>query len=494
MKKIFFVLLAISLIACKSNKKEQAKTDDNVRYQETEIAPETYYSEDITFENEKESFVLAGTLTLPAKEGNFPAVVLISGSGLQNRDEEILGHKPFLILSDHLTRNGIAVLRFDDRGFGESKGDVKNATTENFADDVHYAVKYLLSRNEIDKTKIGLIGHSEGGIIAPMIAAKSDDIAFIVLLAGSGLQGKDLLLLQTDLLAKVSGISDSVRQQSAATNKQLYEIVCNTDDRQERETKITECMQQHLSKTPAIYKGGKTDDEIISATLKQLESEWITYFIRYNPAPTLEKVKCPVLAVNGSKDLQVPSKENLEAIENALKKGGNTNVTIKEFEGLNHLFQECNTGSPAEYGIIKQTFSPTVLSEISQWILEVSSKLPNWILGTWSNSYESNTNYWESWIFCNDSVWIEKDFSINSRNIICLNEKFQDYKMNVNFNDSICQLNFVKDKELIIYEFKRIKVFANDTKLSLSYSIKENEVIKRDHMTSCNCTFQKQRN
>ncbi|MDR1985212.1 MAG: alpha/beta hydrolase [Prevotellaceae bacterium] len=371
MRNILFILLAISLVACKNNKKENPESEksDLVKYQEKELKPETYYSEDVTFTNEKENFTLSGTLTMPSKEGVFPAVVLISGSGLQNRNEEIMGHKPFLILADHLTRKGIAVLRFDDRNFGESKGDASQATVENFADDAQAAVNYLLSRNEISKTKIGLIGHSEGGIIAPMLAAKSNDIAFIVMLAGSGIQGKDLLLLQTELIAKASGKSDSIIEQSSATNKAIYEIICNIDDDEEREAKITECLKQYLDKTPATLKGGQSDESIISQTMKQVDSPYIKYFLRHNPATDLEKVKCPVLAINGNKDLQVPSKINLEAIKTALEKGGNENFTIEEINGLNHLFQECNTGSPAEYAVIKQTFSPAALNIISDWIL-----------------------------------------------------------------------------------------------------------------------------
>ncbi|MDR2650697.1 MAG: alpha/beta fold hydrolase [Prevotellaceae bacterium] len=368
MKKILFVLLAVSLFACKSNKKEQ--TELEFGYQEKEIKPETYYSEDVRFTNEKEGFSLAGTLTLPSSEGVFPAVVLISGSGAQNRNEEIMGHKPFLVLADHLTRNGIAVLRFDDRGFGESEGYNPDATTENFADDVEAAVNYLLSRNEIDKTKIGLIGHSEGGVIAPMLAAKSNDIAFIVLLAGSGIQGKDLLLLQTALISKAMGASDSAVEQSSAVNKQLYEIVCTVDDSKQREEKATDILKQYLSEIPTALKGDKTDEELIAGMIKDIKIPWVVYFLRYNPAPTLENVKCPVLALNGSKDLQVPSQVNLDAIKTALAKGGNKDFTVKEIEGLNHLFQECNTGSPAEYAIIKQTFSPAVLDEISEWILD----------------------------------------------------------------------------------------------------------------------------
>ncbi|MDR1553896.1 MAG: lysophospholipase [Prevotellaceae bacterium] len=368
MKKILFVLLAASLFACKSNKKEHAELEFG--YQEKEINPEAYYSEDVKFTNEKENFTLAGTLTMPSSKGVFPAVVLISGSGAQNRNEEIMGHKPFLVLADHLTRNGIAVLRFDDRGFGESEGYNSDATTENFADDVEAAVNYLLSRNEIDKTKIGLIGHSEGGIIAPMLAAKSKDIAFIVMLAGPGIQGKDLLLLQTALIAKSMGMPDSVIEQSSAVNRDLYEMICTIDDKKELEEKATERAKQYLSEMPANMKGGQTDENIISETIKEINSPWIKYFLRHNPAPVLEQIKCPVLALNGSKDLQVPSQVNLDAIKTALEKGGNGDFTVKELDGLNHLFQECKTGALTEYATVKQTFSPTALNEISTWILD----------------------------------------------------------------------------------------------------------------------------
>ncbi|MDR2292277.1 MAG: alpha/beta fold hydrolase [Prevotellaceae bacterium] len=368
MKNLFFILLILSLFACKSNNKETQKLEFG--YQEKEIKPEMYYSEDVTFTNKKENFTLAGTLTLPSREGLFPAAVLISGSGAQNRNEEVMGHKPFLILADHLTRNGIAVLRFDDRGFGESQGYKPDATTENFADDVEAALNYLLSRNEIDKTKTGLIGHSEGGMIAPMLAAKSNDIAFIVLLAGPGIQGKDLMPMQTALIAKTLGTSDSIIEQSIAVNKYLFELVCNIDDLKEREEKATEYIKHYLSEIPPASKGNKTDEEFVAGVLKEINNPWIVYFLRYNPAPTLEKVKCPVLALNGSKDLQVPSKINLDAIKTALEKGENKNFTVKELEGLNHLFQECNTGSPMEYPTIEQSFSPVALNEISRWILD----------------------------------------------------------------------------------------------------------------------------
>jgi hypothetical protein len=333
--------------------------------------PYPYFSEEVTFENKKEKIKLAGTLTLPKKEGTFPAVILISGSGPQNRDEELLGHKPFLILADDLTKKGIAVLRFDDRGTAMSTGDFKTATSADFATDVQSAVAYLTTRKEINQNAIGLIGHSEGGIIAPMVASKSKDVSFIVLLAGTGIQGNQLLLLQQELISKANGVSDIEIKKSIKTNKKLFEMVVNSNDSQKLKNDLTNKMNQLLKMDSSIsIPNGMTKDEFISMQITQISSPWMQYFIKYNPKATLEKVKCPVLALNGEKDLQVPSKVNLNAIKTALKKGGNQKVTVKELPNLNHLFQECETGSPSEYATIEQTFSPIALVEISSWILK----------------------------------------------------------------------------------------------------------------------------
>lgn len=332
------------------------------------VKPYPYISEDITFENKKEAVTLAGTLTFPKKTGTFPAVVLISGSGPQNRDEELLGHKPFLVLSDFLTRNGIAVLRFDDRGTGASKGDFKKATTQNFATDVEAAVNYLKTRKEINKTKIGLIGHSEGGIIAAIVATDLKDIRFIILLAGMGIPGDQLLLLQQGLIKKASGINEDEIKLSQIFNEGLFEIVKKAPNATALQTDLEIYLKEKLNSMPEAEKAGMTDADFIKSIENQLLSPWMQNFIKYDPKPILEKVKCPVLALNGEKDLQVPPKENLEAIEMALAKGGNTKVRIKELPGLNHLFQEANTGSPPEYAAIEQTFSPIALEEIIKWI------------------------------------------------------------------------------------------------------------------------------
>jgi len=350
--------------------KEKVEKEKVIRPQEP-TKPYPYYSEDVKFENIKDKIVLAGTLTLPEKNGKFPAVILISGSGPQNRDEELLGHKPFLVLADHLTKNGIAVLRFDDRGTAESTGNFKTATSLDFARDVEFAVKYLQTRKEINKNQIGLIGHSEGGIIAPMVAAKSKDINFIVLLAGTGIRGDQLLLLQQELIGKASGISDTDLQKAKVINKGAFDIVLKSNDTDSLKMELTSYIKQAIKDNPESEKpAGMSEDDYVKLQVNQLTSSWMKYFIKYNPSPTLEKVKCPVLAINGEKDLQVPAKVNLDAIKKALEKGGNKNVTTKELPNLNHLFQECKIGLPSEYATIEQTFSPIALEEISSWILK----------------------------------------------------------------------------------------------------------------------------
>ena len=331
--------------------------------------PYSYYSEDVTFQNPKANISLAGTLTLPEKEGVFPVVVLITGSGPQNRDEELVGHKPFLVISDYLTKNGIAVLRYDDRGVGQSKGDFKTATTTDFATDVESAITYLKTRKEINKKQIGLVGHSEGGLIAPMVASKSKDVSFIVLLAGTGIQGDKLLLLQQELIAKANGASESDIKKSVQANANLFKMVLQSNDNQKLKADLTNKINEIVKNdNSSEISKGMTKDQYIALQVDQITSPWMEYFMKYNPVPALEKVKCAVLAVNGEKDLQVPPKENLTAIKNALTKGGNKNVTTIEFPNLNHLFQECKTGSPNEYASIEQTFSPRALAEITQWI------------------------------------------------------------------------------------------------------------------------------
>lgn len=333
--------------------------------------PYPYNSEDVLFENDIDNVVLAGTLTFPKDGNNFPAVILISGSGGQDRNEEIFNHKPFLVIADYLTRNGIAVLRFDDRGIAQSTGDHSTATTEDFARDVLAGVQFLKERKEIDKTKIGLIGHSEGGIIAPLVATQSNDIAFIIMMAGTGIPGDSILYLQGALIQRAEGISEEEIQKSLKTQKELFSIIKHsTDENLEKELK--EKLIAEIQKMSNEDKAKLGDpDTYIDMQLKTLTSPWFKYFLKFNPASVLEKVKCPVLAINGEKDLQVPPKENLSAIKTALEKGGNKNFEVVELKGLNHLFQTSETGKISEYGQIEETISPLALQTMLAWIKKV---------------------------------------------------------------------------------------------------------------------------
>ncbi len=350
--------------------REEIKAEKPARPQEP-AKPYPYYSEEVTFKNEKAGITLSGTLTMPKKEGNFPAVVLISGSGPQNRDEELLGHKPFLVLADHLTKNGIAVLRYDDRGVADSGGKFEDATTEDFATDAVAAFTYLQSLPSINKRKIGLIGHSEGGTIAPMVASKNSDVAFIVLMAGTAIPGDELMMLQNYLLGKANGMPEEELTKLGNINRKIYDVIKEEKDEQALKTKLQNMFNTEL-KPLFISKGIPADQvtQYINMQVAELSSPWYANFIRYNPAAALEKVQCPILAINGDKDLQVAAIANLDAVKRAAAKSGNKNVTTKQLSGLNHLFQESTTGAPSEYGTITQTIAPTALNEISGWIIK----------------------------------------------------------------------------------------------------------------------------
>jgi pimeloyl-ACP methyl ester carboxylesterase len=330
--------------------------------------PYPYRSEELTFDNKAAGITLAGTLTMPATGSNFTAAILITGSGAQDRNEEIAGHKPFLVIADYLAQRGIAVLRFDDRGTAQSTGDYNTATTADLASDVESAIACLKTRPEINRQKIGLIGHSEGGIIAPMVATHLDDVAFIVMLAGPGLRGDALLLLQEEAIYKASGTPENFVAGLLKINAKVFDKIAGTNEFLSRQA-LTDYMTTLKTDIIALFGNEETADNYIRQFVAGISNLWMQYFLRYDPAPALEKVKCPVLAVNGSKDVQVLAKENLTAIGEALRKGGNTNVTVREYPGLNHLFQECATGLPAEYAAIEQTFSPAVLKDLGDWII-----------------------------------------------------------------------------------------------------------------------------
>lgn len=336
-----------------------------VRPQEPQ-PPFPYHVEEVFFQNPKAGIRLAGTLTMPQRQGFFPAVVMITGSGPQNRDEEIFGHKPFKVIADHLTRHGIAVLRFDDRGVAQSEGDFASATSYDFATDVEAAVNYLRTRPEINRTRIGLIGHSEGGIIAPIVASQIPDrIGFIVLMAGTGFRGDVLLLEQQRLIFEVMGMDAEEIERGRMINTRVFEMIQHIHDTEILKPALQSFLEE-IFKDDEIP-AGLTREMYVQQIMAQTTNPWMLTFLRLDPTVYLEKVKAPVLAINGTNDLQVPP-DNLQAIEAALHRGGNTRVTLMEFPGLNHLFQECETGDPANYATIEQTFAPQVLEKLSTWI------------------------------------------------------------------------------------------------------------------------------
>ena len=335
--------------------------------------PYPYEETEVVFKNPTAGNSLAGTLTIPnSKKGVFPAAILITGSGPQNRNEEIMGHKPFLVLADYLTRHGIAVLRYDDRGIGKSNGDFQSATTSDFATDASAAFDFLKSQNGIDTSHIGLIGHSEGGMIAPMVASERNDVGFIVLLAGPGLTGEQILHMQSALIAKADSANDKDIETVKKLNSDIYTILKKNSDNTKASEKITKVIHSYNKKLSPEKKEDNLSDKEIEVQIQTLTSPWFRYFLTFDPAYYLTKVTCPLFALNGSLDLQVPSKENLNAIERAMIFGGNSHYTIEEVQGVNHLFQTAKTGAPSEYSKIEETISPLVLEKITDWILKTS--------------------------------------------------------------------------------------------------------------------------
>ena len=329
--------------------------------------PYPYYSEEVRFPGDGGKIELAGTLTLPNSKKKFPTVILISGSGPQNRDEEFMTHKPFLVLADHLTKNGIAVLRYDDRGFGQSTGHHGSATSADFANDVRAAIAYLNTRKEIDKKRIGLVGHSEGGLIAPIVATDTE-VAFIVLLAGPGVPGNKVLLKQVESMSRLEGLHEDNVQRALKIQRSVYEMFIQYGEDESFETRLKEYLNHALSKSDVLPEGVDKDG-FIKAQVSQFKNPWLRYFLNYDPVTSLTRIKCPVLALNGEKDVQV-APENLAIIQKAIQRGGNDKVTVKEFQGMNHLFQTCKTGAMNEYATIEQTIDPSVLEEISGWVLK----------------------------------------------------------------------------------------------------------------------------
>jgi len=364
------------------------KTGDQATAQElkrpqTPKPPFPYFADSVTYTNADGSITFGATVTRPMSKvlKKNPAVILITGSGQQDRDETLFEHKPFAVIADYLTRQGIVVLRVDDRGKGKTTGNFSTSTTLDFAGDVEAGIDYLQSRNDIDPNRIGLIGHSEGGIIAPMVAAKRKEVNFIVLLAGPGVPIAQLMEQQNaDILA-----SGGMPQQDVDQYMTLYRTLTHTI-LQENDTaiihaKATAAFISWQEKTPAItvqQTTGVTDEksrnEFVRSFIAELRDPWYRYFLDINPANYLRQVKCAVLALNGEKDIQVAAKPNLEAIRSIMVEKMVKTFKVQSMPGLNHLFQHCKTCTAAEYGMLEETFSTEVLQILGDWIQQVIKK------------------------------------------------------------------------------------------------------------------------
>ncbi len=317
---------------------------------------------------------LAGTLTLPDGQGPFPAAAMITGSGPQNRDEELFGFRPFRLIAEHLSRRGVAVLRWDDRGVGGSSGNVWQSTGRDFAIDAAAAVRFLAERPDIDADRIGLIGHSEGGAMAPLAAQQGAKVAFLVLLAGTAVDGETILLAQAEKTLRANGAGTELVKANSHAQKLIFKAVRSDQGWEEAREAVVEVAKLELELLPEaqrkaingeIYAQRKAGGQLQAL---QFQKKWWRYFLDYDPAPDLEKTTCPVLGLFGELDLQVPHDLNRPAMQDALKRGGNRDFEIRVLPGVNHLFQKAVTGSPSEYARLEKTFAPGVLEIIGEWI------------------------------------------------------------------------------------------------------------------------------
>jgi pimeloyl-ACP methyl ester carboxylesterase len=327
--------------------------------------PYPYTQEEVSYQNAKAGITLAGTLTMPkgsTSTSPAPAVLLLSGSGAQDRDESLMGHRPFLVLADHLTRQGIAVLRVDDRGVGGSTGKYTTSTLFDLADDAVAGVEFLKTRTGIDPARIGIIGHSEGGVVAPIAATKNNSVHFLVLMAGTGMTGEEILYAQGVLIARAQNAPEEMITRRRTFQERSFAVLKQEQDAAAADVKLRAVIAESFPNAGAAEKAA------LEASLGVMNQPWFRTMLTYDPKPTLRKVTVPVLAIVGEKDLQVPPKENLALIEEALAAGGNKQVTIQMLPGLNHLFQTATTGAPSEYAQITETMAPAALQAVSDWL------------------------------------------------------------------------------------------------------------------------------
>lgn len=332
-----------------------------LRRPQNPVKPYPYKEEEVSFASSSGSVTLAGALTLPQGTGPFPAAVLVGGSGPTDRDETVAGHKPFLVLADLLTRKGVVVLRYDKRGVAQSTGKYADATVEDFEQDAQAAFQFLKSRKEVDAKRLGLIGHSEGGILASLLATRSSDVSWLVLLATPATTGEKTLLRQSELVARTGGLPEEQITRSLEFDRKAYAAVREENDPAALEKRLTALVEQSGL-------GSAMPPAAVQAQIRTMSSPWFRQFLDYDPEPSLEKIKCPVLALNGDRDLQVDSAENVPLLRKFLVAGGNKDFIVVEVEGVNHLLQTAQSGSPALYGAIEETMAQEVLTAIGNWV------------------------------------------------------------------------------------------------------------------------------
>lgn len=324
-----------------------------------QVGSRPYISRDVLFPNPDARISLAGTLSVPLGEGPFPAVVLISGTGHNTRDETVWGHQVFLVLADALNRAGVAVLRYDKRGVGGSGGDYDAATTAEFASDADAAVAWLSHQPGIDPNRVGVLGHSEGGVIAPMVAVRDPRVAFVVTIAGPAIRGDHLFVLQSAMTAKAYGAPDEYIARRKLFDQSLYDAIIAAPSAQAARERADALVAQGV-------KDKVVDPNEAQSLAADSTSPWERYFLAYDPVPALQKLTVPVLAINGSLDLQVPAREDLAAMRRALEH--NPHATVVQMPGMNHLLQDAKTGAPNEYNGIEETMSPRALDLICNWV------------------------------------------------------------------------------------------------------------------------------
>lgn len=367
-KILTLALYSMAFIGCGNCSNEVSESVNAPKRPQEPKPPFPYTEEHVSFNNLEAGVTLSGTLTLPASNGPFPVVLLIVGSGRIDRDETVFGHKPFLVLADYLTRHGIAVLRFDKRGCGKSTGNYEQATSQDFAEDVLAGIAYIKSRKDVNSNQIGLIGHSEGAFIAPMVAAKSKDVAFIVLMGGPGVTGEENSYEQIALIQRAVGATDEMIKHSRKFLEQMFKVVKREQDRQIAAEHLQDITKNFMATLPKTQE--KEIVDYFERLAPRVNTEWFRYYLTFDPSIALKQVRVPVLVLNGERDLQVSSKQNLPVISKALEESGNIDFTIIEIPLLNHFFQTCETGSIAEYEKIEETMSPSVLNLITEWVLE----------------------------------------------------------------------------------------------------------------------------